>query len=143
MAKGKFTGGKNIQPGEVRNPHGRPRLGLTDECKMIAKKELVQAMCDGLGMSVEKLEALVENPKASVAMAFVGKILSVGIAKGCPTRAALIFNHILGRPPEFKPDEGEDQGGKMLELLRSLPVEILVNAAKVHYAAKASPVSAG
>lgn len=142
MANGRKTGGKDVKPGERLNPKGRPKLGLVDEAKHHAKAELIQAMCDCLEMTVEDLAELTLDPDTRASYAFVGSIIGVGIKKGCPTRATLIFNHILGKPPEYKPDD-HDHSKQAVNLLSMFPSDVLAEAFKIVNARKAAGAIAG
>ena len=140
MANGRKTGGRDVERGQVLNPKGRPKLGLADEAKHFMKAELIQAMCDCLEMSVEDLADQHEDETTRASYAFVGSLIGMGIKKGCPVRAALIFNYILGKPQEYKPGE-EDPSKQAMNLLNMIPSDVLAEAFKLVNQRKAERVT--
>lgn len=101
MAKGKKTGGRDFQPGQVANPAGFPKL--TDEQKALRKLGQIEfeiAANKILFMTLTELEEHVENPETSVLEATIGKVLLKGHEDSEIKQLNYFVERFLGKVPD-------------------------------------------
>lgn len=101
MAKGKKTGGKDIQKGQCLNPSGRPKLPkeIRDLSKWTATAFRAYVL-EYLAMSLDELEAVLKDKNAQVIDHLVGKVLYEAIKRGDYQRMQAILDRCIGKPTD-------------------------------------------
>jgi len=102
MAKGTFTGGKLIKPGEVLNPAGRPPVPIEVRQMMNARRsEIAEDLCRLTTMKRHELVAIRDDMKApALAQAIAAVIIKA--AAGDVKALDCILDRIVGRIKEHK-----------------------------------------
>lgn len=98
MAKGKKTGGKNFQKGQVSNPLGggaiTPQVRAIRKITMEHIEEVGEIILDG---NLTKLSELAKDPSTSVLKVWIAKAAAEGIRKGDLSSLEMILNRMIGK----------------------------------------------
>lgn len=116
MAKGRKTGGRNIQPGQRLPGAGRPPLSDA----MRAVRALTQEQLAEMGSLLtaatpQELNALVENPETTVLRVMLGKLMERVMTHGDPAPFDALMNRIVGKVKDKVQAEVTGANGKPLE----------------------------
>lgn len=106
MAKGKKTGGKDIQPGEVLNPNGRPKIpDDIKEARSLNKFEVERTITKYLYCSPKELEAYANEAKRkdtdlrAIDMLIIS-IITTAVNRSDYKRFNFLLDRVIGRVPQ-------------------------------------------
>jgi hypothetical protein len=111
MAKGKKTGGRNFQKGQVSNPRGGG--ALTPQTRALRKitiehlEEIADLILQG---NIEELKRLATDPSTSVMKVWIAKAAVAGMTSGNLHSLEIILNRVMGRPRETVQISGLEGG---------------------------------
>jgi hypothetical protein len=108
MARGKKTGGRNIQKGQVLNPRG----GLAHDpvlkaIRRLSRSEIAEIGTLLLEKNYQALKAIIDDPTTSVLRLMVASVANRVIAKGDHAAFATLLEQIAGKPKERIEHSGE------------------------------------
>lgn len=108
MAKGKKTGGRDIKPGEVRNPHGRPKLPEhVKKAKRLNKGRFIEILNEHIMSTAPQLKSKIDDPSTPALELCVIKILFEAIKGGDHKRFEFILDRLIGKVPISVDDKSE------------------------------------
>lgn len=129
MAIGKKTGGRDIKPGEARNPYGRPKV--PSEVKEARKfnSATVSLILESLSEKTTKeLISIARDPESNGFEAMIASIIAHGTKKGDSARANFFLDRTIGKSAERIEHSGPDGSPIMLDRpLRELPPQELLS----------------
>lgn len=130
MAKGKKTGGKDIQPGEVRNPNGRPKLPeYLKKARKMNKTLLDEYMNKYINCPITELHRIVteemkrvkgENKTESEVNAMemmIIKVILEGTKKGDYKHIDFILDRTIGKVKDVVEVQG-NMHDALMEIIR-------------------------
>lgn len=106
MAKGRKTGGRDIKPGTVLNPNGRPKLPEElKEARKARRTDVEIALEKFMGMNMAEVKAYQKNPDATAFERILVSIIINAVNKGDHSRLSFLLDSWVG--PIVKKIEGE------------------------------------
>lgn len=101
MARGKKTGGRDIQKGEVLNPHGAgTHSKVLHDVKKFTNEQIKEVMETLLFGKMEDLNRTLRNQDATVMRVWMARIIETAILAGDVKPLEVILNRVLGKPKE-------------------------------------------
>lgn len=100
MAKGKKTGGRDIQKGQVLNPHGRRTPEDIKTLRSHNKFEIERCLTKYLHMSMSELTAISQDGSLSALEMACVRLMIKGAGKGDYRVMDFIFNRLIGKVKE-------------------------------------------
>jgi hypothetical protein len=101
MAKGKKTGGRDFQPGQVTNPNGRPKVpDDIRETRKLDQFELERMMNRFLDLTADELTSEIKSGKLKGKELIIATIISKAIVFGDQKRFEFILNRLIGKVTE-------------------------------------------
>ena len=99
--KRRKTGGRDIKPGQVLNPHGRPRLPAEVKESRALNHVTVPLIIDRyMKMGVQELQDVMKDPKTPAMELILAKVIVEAIRKGDQQRLSFLFDRLLGKQQE-------------------------------------------
>lgn len=123
MAKGKKTGGRDIQPGEVRNPNGRPKVPeYLKKAKKMNKVLLDKYLNKYINMNMTGLRRALEDSKkvtseVSAMEVMIIRVVMEAVRKGDHKILDFVLNRTVGKVKEEFHVEGSPYSG-LMELIK-------------------------
>ena len=100
MAKGKKTGGKDIQPGQVLNPSGRPKIpDDLKELRVMDKEKLERILHRVFWLDAHGLTKIIKDPSTPAIELAICTILVATIKKADYKRLSFLLDRTIGRVP--------------------------------------------
>lgn len=92
---------KPIQPGETRNPNGRPRKYVSElraqGYKLAEVNDAIQVL---MSMTIDELKEVYTNPKATVLEKTIASAIRKSIEKGSLYSIETLLTRVYGKPKE-------------------------------------------
>jgi hypothetical protein len=92
---------KPIQPGETRNPNGRPRKYVSElraqGYKLSEVNDAIQVL---MSMTIDELKEVYTNPKATVLEKTIASAIRKSIEKGSLYSIETLLTRVYGKPKE-------------------------------------------
>lgn len=111
MAKGKKTGGRDIKPGEIRNPLGggshNPDM---KEVRRLTKEQVAEIGTLILTGNLEKLQSIKDEKSASVLKIWFASVAIKAISRGDAHSLSVILDRIVGKVKDQLELTGKDGG---------------------------------
>lgn len=121
MTWGRKTGGRDIKPGEVRNPNGRPRLPeeLKKARKLTADK-FEMAVNRFLFGTKEEIAEASRNPETKVIDLLIASILHKAIVGGDEKRLQFVLDRLIGKVKDEQVQEINVTADRLKELMSKI-----------------------
>ncbi len=104
MAKGRFTGGRQIKKGQVLNPKGSRGLPADiKEMRQLSVIEYIATVNKLLYLTQKELEAILKNPATTMIEGMIGNIMLKAACFGDTQRANFILDRLIGKVPGDSP----------------------------------------
>jgi hypothetical protein len=95
------SGGRDIKPGEVLNPHGGPKLSPdARKFKKLTLEEYVTLIHKVLKMNLEDMDKVLQDPKATCLEKYVVNIAKIGGTGGDTSRLSFLLERLIGKVTE-------------------------------------------
>lgn len=96
------------QKGQSGNPGGRPKLpDSVQRLKEQGKIAAIEGLSQALLMNSIELDVNESNPDTPAALRIAIALIKKTIKTGCPIRAQLIYQYMIGKPETYTPDPPE------------------------------------
>lgn len=98
MTYGRKTGGRDIKPGQVLNPKGRPRVDYgVKVAKLYSQNELIMSISRLIKLNADELKEVLKDPKTPACDAVIASVMIKSILKGDMSQFDQILNRVIGK----------------------------------------------
>lgn len=98
MTLGRKTGGRDIKPGQVLNPNGRPKKDFGVKIsQQYTQNELIVSISRLIKKNADELRAVLKDPSTPACDAVIASVMIKSIIKGDMTQFDSVLNRVIGK----------------------------------------------